>query len=107
LTTHVIPAAYPRTSPALPVPRVAHPSASKEERMEIAADNSKLLLQRREKQIQGEWVGQGSKKILWNCINRYKSLGPRPTRGKRGLTLLLVHATGFPKEVSQALDVKL
>jgi hypothetical protein len=40
--------------------------------------------------------GEGSRQLLWNCVNRYVKNGMNE---QGGLTLFFAHANGFPKEV--------
>jgi pimeloyl-ACP methyl ester carboxylesterase len=54
------------------------------------------LMESRLKQATKPDPGEGSKKVLWNCINRYVKKG---SRGESGLTLFFAHANGFFKEI--------
>ena len=103
LTTHIIPAAYPRVVPdvLLTLPDLPDSIADKEERKRVNDERTHNILTLRKDYLQkGAGVGcqPGSKKPLWNCINRIvrKDLGEG--RG-RGLTLFFAHANGFHKEV--------
>jgi hypothetical protein len=44
------------------------------------------------------WVTD--ERLLWNCVNRYVKKDKEDKVRTKGITLFLVHATGFPKEVS-------
>jgi hypothetical protein len=94
LTTHLVPAAHPRTYPDYPLPDLGCASSTKAEKKELAIRNSRTLLDYEDSQ---QCIG--SRRPLWVCLNRYvrkegRGLGPNPR-----LTLLLAHANGFPKEV--------
>lgn len=95
LTTHIIPAAYPRVSPDAPLPTKAPESGiDKAERGKICARSAQDLLGRRQRHA--DHPLKGSDKLLWNCINRYVKKG---LNNGNGLTLFFAHANGFPKEV--------
>lgn len=98
LSTHIIPAAYPRVSPDVPLPeRVPDTGIDSEERKRMYSQKSADMMDARRRQGTGK-SAEGSRKLLWNCLNRYvkKDLGI----GQNGLTLFFAHANGFPKEVS-------
>ncbi|KAG1737531.1 Alpha/beta hydrolase family-domain-containing protein [Suillus paluster] len=69
----------------------ANASERRQELKQLAAG----IDERQELFMQGKLGGEGSQKPLWNCVNRYARSGQN---GRKGLTLLLTHATGFPKE---------
>ena len=93
VSTHLVPAAYLRSTPPAPPPPpppAVGPGATKEERR--AANEARV-----------EWVraqARGSRgryeRILWSSVNRYVR---RDVGEGEGCTLLLAHANGFPKEV--------
>jgi hypothetical protein len=94
LTTHIIPAAFPRSSPFVPLPAVPAHESKDERAARIQRFTDKLL------SLQAQHVPDQSgtqQTVLWNVLNRYvrKSIG-----GTRGLTLLMLHANGLHKEVS-------
>jgi hypothetical protein len=96
LSTHIIPAAYPRVTPDVPEPgRVPDTGIGKEERSRIGNQRVAEILDAKCKQSNGGPI-EGSRKLLWNCINRYAR---NDMNGQKGLTLFLAHANGFPKEV--------
>lgn len=104
LTTHLIPAAYPRTTPAITLPedlRQPLPSDStKEQRTERNKRLFDLVVTKKTSQMRGEIPPDlHEQRLLWNCINRYRRKSPAG-KGRKSLTLLLFHANGFPKEVS-------
>ena len=53
----------------------------------------------RMKQWGGELLGEGSRKPLWVCLNRYRRRVSSSEGEMGGVTLFFVHANGFPKEV--------
>ncbi|KAG6817570.1 hypothetical protein H0H87_006947 [Tephrocybe sp. NHM501043] len=93
LSTHIFPAAYLRTtsfiSPPLPPPG----NASKAERQ---ASADAIVEDLRDLRVSLE--PQGTKQVLWNCVNRYAKNGLDGERA-HGVTLLFAHANGFPKEI--------
>ncbi|KDQ56901.1 hypothetical protein JAAARDRAFT_131855 [Jaapia argillacea MUCL 33604] len=99
LTTHIIPAAYPRSTPDVTLPVVNLRTTDKEVRKANVTKATQELLDIKDKSLKGELVG-GSRKVLWNCVNRYVRKGGRPSNaGKRSVTLFCLHANGFPKEI--------
>ncbi|OAX36910.1 hypothetical protein K503DRAFT_772027 [Rhizopogon vinicolor AM-OR11-026] len=100
VSTHLVPAACPRRTPDIPLPAASkfstNASENKQNRDQLAAKICEL----RDLAKQGKLSGDGSEKLLWNCVNRYVKRAPG---GKKGLTLLLVHAIGFPKEIWEAV----
>ncbi|KAK0484609.1 alpha beta-hydrolase [Armillaria novae-zelandiae] len=96
-TTHIVPAAYPRSSPdaVLPEASVFDVNSSRSDRQKLTAERLKQLLALREKEN-----GKTSRndKLLWLCFNRYTR---KNTDGK-GLTLFFTHANGFCKEIWEA-----
>lgn len=120
LSTHIIPGAFPRTTPY--VPPFYDPSfsnqeirsddrAAKDERKKKLGVVARKLLALKELFSYGEREDEdvvlptdGSEnRILWNAVNRYvrkdldddSKLANNTTR----LTLFITHANGFPKEV--------
>ena len=95
LSTHLIPAACPRTTPDVPVPYFpSHPRPDTEEHTRAARDILELKRQ--------QWCGEldhlpRSSKPLWACVNRYTRKGLQGL-GK-GVTLFVAHGVGFHKEV--------
>jgi hypothetical protein len=98
LTTHVFPAAYPRITPDFPLPPTLPVTANKLERKDLATENAKMLLKRADQHADAE-IGPGSRKVLWNCVNRYVRENLDRQNQPGGLTLFFAHANGFPKEV--------
>jgi len=92
VTAHLIPAAFPRASPFIPVP-ASPDNESKEERgARVQLYASELL----SLQAQHGPDHSGTQpRVLWSVVNRYVRNGDGG-----GLTLLLLHANGLHKEVS-------
>lgn len=102
LTTHLIPAASPRTTPLTPVPVIPPftPGMDKRERKTQLEALAGKLGEMKVKQRNGELGVLGNDETqLWCCVNRYAraSVG---SGSKKGVTLFFAHANGFPKEVS-------
>lgn len=93
VSTHVIPGSYLRHTPLISPPS-APPGSTKDERLESA---DKIRDEMTNIRVQA-WEGKletSRQAVLWNCINRY--IPKKESKG--GVTLLLAHANGFPKEV--------
>jgi hypothetical protein len=96
VTTHLIPAAFPRSSPFVPLPAFPAHETKDERAARIQRSTGELL------SLQAQHVPDQSgtqQTVLWSVLNRYvhKSTSIGGTRGK---TLLLLHANGLHKEVS-------
>ncbi|EIN14480.1 hypothetical protein PUNSTDRAFT_96391 [Punctularia strigosozonata HHB-11173 SS5] len=97
LSTHIVPAVSPRSSPKLPRPREALPGESKEDRQARIGETVELVLTNRRKYEAGEFGSETDDRPLWIVANRY--VHRNALRGHtKGLTLFLAHANGFPKE---------
>jgi hypothetical protein len=96
VTTHIIPAAFPRSTPFI-APPPAFPSHEID-------DEREARIQRYTRELislQAQYVPDSSgtqPTVLWNVLNRYVRHG----KGG-GLTLLMLHANGMHKEVSVVL----
>lgn len=105
-STHIVPAAFPRLAPDIPLPLLEIPprsdSISPAERQEKVATAVKQLIERQECFTQGTMPGGHGQKPLWNCVNRYVRTDRCNTAGT-GLTLFVAHANGFPKEISETM----
>ncbi|KAI0372477.1 alpha/beta-hydrolase [Pilatotrama ljubarskyi] len=101
LTTHLIPAASPRTTPNIPLPPLPKWSANKDEFKASVARTAQEVLSIKEKQWRGELDHLPlGRKPMWNCINRYVRKRDTKNGGlARGVTLFFAHANGFPKEI--------
>jgi hypothetical protein len=94
VTTHLIPAAFPRASPFIPVPASPNNESKEERRARVQLYASELLSH----QAQHEPGHSGPQsRVLWSVVNRYVREG---NGGGSGLTLLLLHANGLHKEVN-------
>lgn len=100
VSTHIVPAAYPRLTPH--VPAVSPPAFSKDKAQFQASVENTLneIIGWRVKQWKGE-LGHlpPNKALFWNCIKRFVKKEPTKGIGKP-VTLFIAHANGFPKEVS-------
>jgi len=113
LSTHIVPAAFPRSGPDVPypegcdadglvVPKVeAEPAAAKKARIETVVKVRKALYGITKRHWLGELPGY-SEKPFWACVNRFVRKVPvseDQERGRKRVTLLLAHGNGFGKEV--------
>jgi hypothetical protein len=97
LTTHLVPAAHPRTYPDYPLPGLPSADSSKAEKKDLTIKNTRTLLEYQDSQHLTP--GIGSRRPLWVCLNRYVRENLRASGSGPRITLLLAHANGFPKEV--------
>lgn len=91
VTAHLIPAAFPRSSPYVPLPAVPTHETKEERAARIERFADELL------SLQAQHVPDQSgtqQTVLWSVLNRYV----RKSVGASGLTLLLLHANGLHKE---------
>ncbi|PCH38438.1 hypothetical protein WOLCODRAFT_130894 [Wolfiporia cocos MD-104 SS10] len=95
LTTHLIPAAVPRTIPDVPLPVQPAWTPDKEQWKAAVSEMSDGMVAMRYKQWNGELILPPSRKQLWACLNRYV----RKDNNGNGVTLFFAHANGFPKEI--------
>lgn len=125
VTTHLVPAAYPRhpSSAHLLHPKVPHPivtkpsleqAQTKGDRKYWAEATFTLMAQKREilEQVEAEMkdadatfkFGRLDDPLLWNSVNRYARIeNGSESRDDAGLTLIITSANGFPKEVGSFL----
>ncbi|KAG0704157.1 Alpha/Beta hydrolase protein [Suillus ampliporus] len=96
VSTHLVPAACPRLTPDIPLPVVPQFSTNASERRQEIQQLAAEITERQDRYAQGTLSGERSEKPLWNCVNRYAK---RVQDGRKGLTLFLAHANGFPKEI--------
>ena len=106
LTTHLVPAAYPRFTPFVPPAQQPEWSPDRETWKANVDKATEEVMQWKYDQhadkVPGGLQGQGSTKLLWNCVNRYTRRAlPQNGSNNTGLplTLFFSHANGFPKEV--------
>lgn len=113
LSTHIVPAAFPRSGPDVPYPEGCDanglvvpaveggPAAAKKARIETGVNVREALYGITKKHWLGELPGY-SEKPLWACVNRFVRKVPvsgDQERGRKRVTLLLTHGNGFGKEV--------
>jgi hypothetical protein len=102
LTTHVVPAAFPRTTPDIDWPAgsnfvpVSETKQEKRARIQALRD---AYFNPKESHWAGHLTGQ-SEKRLWCCVDRFVRRDVTVRPGSKRLTLFLAHGIGFPKEVS-------
>lgn len=105
LSTHLVPAAYPRTSPYVAIPKLPQWTPNKDEFKAAVRETAGDVLSIKGKQWEGAFDRlPRNAKPLWSCVNRYvrRDLRADGDRGVRtSITLLFAHANGFPKEVRQ------
>ncbi|CCL98483.1 uncharacterized protein FIBRA_00481 [Fibroporia radiculosa] len=99
LTTHLIPAAVPRTTPDAPLPDLPAWSADKEQWKASVSKTSEFIKEMRYEQWAGRLKGPGSRNQLWACVNRYLRSDLQEGQLSNGVTLFFAHANGFPKEI--------
>lgn len=99
VSTHLVPAGCPRLTPDIPLPVVPKFKTNTAERKRDIQQLFTEIIERQERFVRGELGGERSEKPLWNCVNRYVK---RVQDGRKGLTLFLAHANGFPKEIWEA-----
>ncbi|KAI0717896.1 alpha/beta-hydrolase [Cerioporus squamosus] len=104
LSTHIIPAAYPRITPYVPLPPLPQWTPNK--------DEFKAAVRRTVDELNGakvaQWTGkldnlEPNRRPMWHCINRYVRKGLRAEDARKGVTLFMAHANGFPKEIWEPL----
>ncbi|KZP03357.1 hypothetical protein FIBSPDRAFT_923550 [Athelia psychrophila] len=87
LSTHIVPAAYPRVAADAPLPQSMPAGLGKEERKRFLAEQTDTLVRAHEGFAElGTSCGTG---VLWICWGRRRE----------GLTLFFAHGNGFPKEI--------
>ncbi|KAF9010776.1 Alpha/beta hydrolase family-domain-containing protein [Cyathus striatus] len=99
LSTHIIPAAYPR-SPSTPGTfLVPNNLKTKEERQEWVKQTVGTMLKEKRGIEAGVQVGQvKSEQVLWSVVNRI-ARNVKTEDGKKGLTLVVTNPIGFHKEI--------
>ncbi|EMD30913.1 hypothetical protein CERSUDRAFT_89617 [Gelatoporia subvermispora B] len=98
VTTHLVPAAFPRTAPDVPVPGGQERLCDPASRKEAASKAAEAIVSNKMKQWEGK-AGSGSRKLLWVCWNRYVNKTPRGQPNRTPLTLLCAHAGSSTKEM--------
>ncbi|KAF9239420.1 Alpha/Beta hydrolase protein [Melanogaster broomeanus] len=110
LSTHLIPAAFPRLVPDIPLPQIPQytPGISATERLKEFEALTREVVETQRKLTQGILGGGHSVKVLWNCVNRYvRTRGNETSQvlagDEGGITLFLTHGGGFPKETWETM----
>ena len=113
LSTHVVPAAFPRSGPDVPYPEGCDAdglvplktegglTAAKEARIATGVEVRNALYGITKKHWLGELPGY-SEKPFWACVNRFVRKVPvsgDQGKGRKRVTLFLAHGNGFGKEV--------
>lgn len=101
VTTHIFPAAFPRTHPDVPFPNMPTESADQQSHKNIISQAGKELFKARLDYEANLLNGlDHSAQNLWCCANLYsrKHVLSDSERGP-GLTLIVAHAVGFNKEI--------
>jgi len=116
VSTHVIPAAYPRLTPFVPFSDLERKagdfagSETKQSRIARANQVAEQLMQLRDDYSEGRLPSDGSEnRLLWNVTNRYarRDTITGNVSNRKKVTLLLAHANGFPKETWEPFLVHL
>ena len=117
LSTHILPAAFPRSGPDVPYPEGCNAdglivpetgggsAAVKKARTETGVKVRNALYAITKKHWLGELPGY-SEKPFWACVNRFVRRVPvsrNQDRGRKRVTLLLAHGNGFGKEVCELI----
>jgi len=104
LQTHIVPAAWPRSSPDVGYPPGCGIDGLRERRAFSGVREEMLEVKKR--YLRGELSG-GDERQHWVCVNRYvrNRLEEKGWEGRKRLTLFLTHGNGFGKEVSTAEDL--
>ncbi len=96
VTTHLIPTAFPRVSPFVPLPPVPE-HESKDERGARGERYASVFIAQQTQHAPDKSESQPAT-VLWTVLNRYVS-ADTSSRSGTGLALLLLHANGLHKEV--------
>ena len=104
-STHVIPAAYPRSTPYVPpsenIKRFVESSDLKKKRVWVQSIAEELKESKRRYHAMGDTAPDEKEgEVLWNVVNRFWPNDLHAKQGSKGITLFLSHANGFSKEVS-------
>ena len=102
LTTHIVPAAWPRSTPEIGCPAGCSPDGSRDRGAFRRVRKEMLDVEKR--YLRGELPERRDEREYWFCVNRYvrNRLEESERKGRKRLTLYLAHAVGFGKEVSAA-----
>jgi hypothetical protein len=102
LKTHIVPAAWPRSTPDVGYPAGCGVGGLRE-RGEFSRVREEML-EVKKRYLRREMPEGKDGRQYWACVNRYvrNRLEEKEWRGRRRLTLFLTHGAGFGKEVSTA-----
>jgi hypothetical protein len=97
-STHLVQAAYPRTTARVPCPPEIFAQGA--ERSKAARHTQQEVVRNLAENFESPPPdAERDRTVLWNCVNRY--VRQSSTIGaKERVTLFLAHANGMPKEVS-------
>jgi len=100
LTTHIVPAAWPRSSPDVGYPAGCGPGGLRERWTFSRVRDEMVEMEKRHSR--GELPEGKDERQYWVCVNRYvrNRLEETEREGRKRLTLFLTHAIGFGKEAS-------
>ena len=103
-TSHLLPAATPRSLP--PHSPLRENAVSVQGEVSDVKTLAEALVQAKvgfeQPSAQQRYKGR-SHALLWNCVDRYVRSHPPLHLQRPGMTLFLTHATGFPRQVSPTL----
>jgi hypothetical protein len=102
LKTHIVPAAWLRSTPD-----VGYPTGCGVGGLQERGGLSRVreeMLETKKRYLRGELPEGKDERQYWVCVNRYvrNRLEEKERKGRKRLTLFLVHGNGFGKEVSMA-----
>ncbi|KAJ8521478.1 hypothetical protein ONZ45_g1827 [Pleurotus djamor] len=100
ISTHVVPAAYLRSTPYIPLPE--YPQTEDKESRKKAGIAVRQTLGKIREETTSKRPDKGYEWVLWNCVNRYVPSNRKGGSGQ-GVTLFLVHANGFNKEIWETM----
>lgn len=99
VTTHLLLAAFPRSTPDVPLPDPPTWTEDKAQWKDAVRAKADEILSTKQRQLAGKLDGAPSRQPLWICVNRYRRKNARTTGHGASITLFFAHATGYPKEV--------
>ncbi|KAH9927946.1 alpha/beta-hydrolase [Epithele typhae] len=97
LSTHLVPAAWPRTTPEVPLLELPTWTPDKDAFRAAVRKTTTTLMQTTEEHWKGELDAlPRNERPMWSCVNRYVRKGLKEANG---VTLFCAHANGFSKEL--------
>ncbi|EIW74555.1 hypothetical protein CONPUDRAFT_169932 [Coniophora puteana RWD-64-598 SS2] len=99
VTTHVFPAAYPRSTPYVYPFVLPSESASKTKRKAAINATAKQIVEIREADEAGELRGERDRRTYWCTVNRYARKNAQERSGRPSATLVFAPPAVFPKEI--------